>query len=294
MKQGINENLAKIFGGRVFSRFSEELWERSPAIWRELDSPLQISTDEIAEMLKFQIWRQDDLRLAIDGEEIDLSKMLDARGFIQPSDALRAFKEGSTLILRNFDRRHSSARDICDKIETLLGHAVMANLYATPRASQGFSLHQDFHDVFVWQLSGSKLWKVHSQKSLPSSVSKTYPQTVLDAGPIVLETELTSGDVLYIPRGCHHAAAAGDRESVHLTIGVHTTKWIDLLHVLLEQLEVGNEVLRRSLPIVYLSEEVSLSKTDAWKEISKLLLQMDAQDGKAELNERMEEWVTRV
>jgi bifunctional lysine-specific demethylase and histidyl-hydroxylase NO66 len=78
--------------------------------------------------------------------------------------------------------------------------------------AQGLDLHADPHDVFALQTHGSKRWVVHAPG---------------EAEP--WDLELRAGDVLYLPAGTRHAAQTIDRPSLHLTIGVRTIRWRDLL-----------------------------------------------------------------
>jgi len=45
----------------------------------------------------------------------------------------------------------------------------------------------------------------------------------------LLDVELEAGDALYLPRGYVHAALTTDEDSVHLTVGVLSTTWHDVL-----------------------------------------------------------------
>jgi ribosomal protein L16 Arg81 hydroxylase len=52
---------------------------------------------------------------------------------------------------------------------------------------------------------------------------------VPDGAEPLLDVELEAGDALYLPRGYVHAALTTDVDSVHLTIGVLSTTWYDVL-----------------------------------------------------------------
>ncbi|CAJ1447340.1 unnamed protein product, partial [Effrenium voratum] len=77
------------------------------------------------------------------------------------------------------------------------------NAYLTPPGAIGKPPHVDDHDVLVLQLSGSKRWTLEDGK----------------AAQVTLQT----GDVLYLPQGLpHHAAAQEDPlPSLHLAVGLH-------------------------------------------------------------------------
>ena len=112
-------------------------------------------------------------------------------------------------------------------LEARLGCLVGANAYLTPAASRGLAPHWDDVEVFVLQVEGAKSWKVWGWEPraggpggerrrrgggegtgapLASSPSGDLDERSL--GEPALEVVLRPGDVLYLPRGTVHAAAA--------------------------------------------------------------------------------------
>jgi mannose-6-phosphate isomerase-like protein (cupin superfamily) len=90
------------------------------------------------------------------------------------------------------------------------GHPCQANAYLTPPGTQGFAVHSDSHDVFVFQTAGSKLWEVHG----PDGAE---------------EVRLEPGVSMYLPTGTPHAARAQDTVSLHVTIGINQLTWRGLV-----------------------------------------------------------------
>jgi bifunctional lysine-specific demethylase and histidyl-hydroxylase NO66 len=123
-----------------------------------------------------------------------------------------AFGAGATLVLQGLHRSWAPVAGLCRELELALTHPVQANAYLTPPVAQGLDLHADPHDVFALQTHGSKRWVVHAPG---------------EAEP--WDLELRAGDVLYLPAGTRHAAQTIDQPSLHLTIGVRTVRWRDLL-----------------------------------------------------------------
>ena len=71
-----------------------------------------------------------------------------------------------------------------------------------------------------------------------------------DKKPII-ETTLEPGDILYIPRGFIHNATTDDSYSLHISISVMITRWVDILEsIILQQLTYFAEqsYLCKSLP----------------------------------------------
>ena len=110
-------------------------------------------------------------------------------------------------------------------LEARLGCLVGANSYLTPADSRGLAPHWDDVEVFVLQVEGAKAWKVwgwgkgkeeqgeggrHRRKGVGAPLASA-PSGDLDErsrGEPALEVGLRPGDVLYLPRGTVHAAAA--------------------------------------------------------------------------------------
>lgn len=130
------------------------------------------------------------------------------------------FADGATIVLQGLQRYWPPVTAFARGLELALGHPVQANAYLTPPVASGLDLHADRHDVFALQTHGRKRWVVH-----PPWVAADIEGPADEAWDL----ELRPGDALYLPRGTRHAAQTVDRPSLHLTIGVHTTTWGDLV-----------------------------------------------------------------
>jgi hypothetical protein len=151
------------------------------------------------------------------------------------------FEKGFSLVINKMEERWRPIRDFSYQIlEELDCRSVSCNLYLTPptppSSSQsdaagiggdadamkrsGFEVHLDWMDVFVVQMTGTKLWSVataplieHATADLkrrPTAreISQTfYNQTYRDF-------LLQPGDVLYIPRGFLHNASTVSEDFV--------------------------------------------------------------------------------
>ena len=103
-------------------------------------------------------------------------------GLVDPVRLLRLFDEGATVVLQGLQRYHPPLADLVAELELELGHPCQANAYLTPAGAQGFAVHSDSHDVFVFQTHGSKQWEIHGADG---------------PGDLVLEP----GVVAYLPTG---------------------------------------------------------------------------------------------
>ncbi|MFA9446849.1 cupin domain-containing protein [Egicoccus sp. AB-alg6-2] len=123
-----------------------------------------------------------------------------------------AFADGATVVLQGLHRSWRPVAQLCRELEVELTHPVQANAYLTPPVAQGLHLHEDPHDVFAVQTHGVKRWVVHPPD-----------------GTAAWDLELKPGDVLYLPAGTRHAAQTVESASLHLTIGVRTMRWSQLV-----------------------------------------------------------------
>ena len=127
-------------------------------------------------------------------------------GLVDPVRLLRLFDEGATVVLQGLQRYHPPLADLVADLELELGHPCQANAYLTPPGAQGFAVHSDSHDVFVFQTHGSKQWEIHGAEG---------------PGELLLEP----GVVAYLPTGTPHAARAQQSTSLHVTIGINQLTW---------------------------------------------------------------------
>ena len=125
------------------------------------------------------------------------------------------FEDGATVVLQGLHRYWPPLTRLVSGLEAALGHPCQANAYLTPPGSQGFAVHSDSHDVFVFQTHGSKLWEVHPAPG--------------EEGAEVREVLLRPGLSMYLPTGTPHAARAQEDVSLHVTIGINQLTWRSLL-----------------------------------------------------------------
>ncbi len=143
---------------------------------------------------------------------------------VDVSRVMRLIADGATVVLQSLQHSWPPIGRFCAALQAEVAHPVQANCYLTPPGSTALARHADGHEVVVLQLEGSKTWSVDG----------------------LGELELTPGDVMYIPRGTSHQAAAQDRLSLHLTIGILATTYRSVLHRTIDDLP---EEFDRPLPL---------------------------------------------
>ncbi len=205
-----------------------------------------LSLDDADHLLTSAAIRTPSVRLAMDGSVLPESAYTRSAtlagkpltGLVDARKALSLFDEGATIVFQGLHRYWPPLTRLIAELELELGHPCQANAYLTPPGSQGFAVHSDSHDVFVFQTAGSKQWEVHT------------PEGVED---IRLEPGLS----MYLPTGTPHAARAQDTVSLHVTLGINQITWRGLLRRTVES--VLDTVPDDHLPGGYLDDQASLA-----------------------------------
>ncbi|GAB6984199.1 cupin domain-containing protein [Nocardioides pyridinolyticus] len=205
-----------------------------------------LSLDDADHLLTSTAIRTPSIRMAKDGSVLPESAYTRGAtlagkpltGLVDSAKALALFGDGATVVFQGLHRYWPPLTRLIAELELELGHPCQANAYLTPPGSQGFAVHSDTHDVFVFQAAGSKLWEVHGQDG---------PEDVL----------LEPGLSMYLPTGTPHAARAQDTVSLHVTIGINQLTWRGLVERSLKDVLAG--VPDEHLPAGYLDDPALLS-----------------------------------
>ena len=159
-------------------------------------------------------------------------------GLVDARKVLTLFDDGATVVFQGVHRYWPPLTALVAELELELGHPCQVNAYLTPPGSQGFAVHSDSHDVFVFQTAGAKQWEVHGEDG---------PEEVL----------LEPGLSMYLPTGTPHAARAQETVSLHVTLGVNQLTWRGLVERTLA--EVVANVPAEHLPAGYLDDPALLT-----------------------------------
>ncbi|MGN6130794.1 MAG: cupin domain-containing protein [Nocardioidaceae bacterium] len=194
----------------------------------------RLSFDDVDHLLTQTAIRTPAVRVAQDGKVLPASAFTrgatlagqQRTGLVDPRKIFDLFDSGATVVLQGLHRYWAPLTELVTGLEQQLGHPCQANAYLTPPGSQGFAVHSDTHDVFVFQTHGSKVWEVHEDGE---------PTTVV----------MEPGVSMYLPTGTPHAARAQDTVSLHVTLGINQVTWRDVIERALPHLvdEVGGEHL---------------------------------------------------
>jgi ribosomal protein L16 Arg81 hydroxylase len=238
--------------------FLAEHWERRP-LHSARGEPGRyddlLSAHDVERLISEPGLRFPGFRLVKAGEQIDTRaytvdlswRPAPFSGTADNLEVLGRFAEGATVVLQGLHLTWGPLARYCRELEAFLGHPAQANAYYTPRRAQGLPVHHDTHDVFVLQVAGSKRWLVYDPAFQLPLKHQHYHSELGEPGAAVLDVVLESGDALYLPRGWLHEAVTSDDDSLHLTIGVTVTTWVDAFRAALVDCERELE-FRRSVP----------------------------------------------
>jgi hypothetical protein len=248
--------------------FAEERWGSTPFLHRgEVDAfDGLLDLGDVDHLIGETLLRMPAFRLVKDGEPLDPKSYTQTvriggerlERTARPDRVADAFADGATIVLNALHRQSGSVGRFCRRLELELTHPVQANAYITPPTARGFSVHHDTHDVFVLQTHGRKAWRVYPPLIELASDDQPWKESLGDPGGPVLAEELAPGNALYIPRGFPHDAAAQDGISVHITVGILATTWVDVWRGVMRRASEERS-FREALPIGYASDPDALA-----------------------------------
>lgn len=244
--------------------FATQHWGRRPLLSRAAELPRDfsdlMSPSAVDELISERGVRAPFIRMAKSGDVLARGCYTGPGGFgaempdqVDSAKVLAEFTSGATIVLQGLHRLWPPLIDFVRSMVDDLGHPVQANSYVTPPGSCGFDPHYDVHDVFILQASGEKHWTVHAPvhpHPLPSQPWTEHRDAIaarIDDDPVI-DTVLSAGDALYLPRGWVHSARSAETTSIHLTIGVSALTHLDVVRAVVDTLAADSD-FRKPLPM---------------------------------------------
>jgi len=250
--QVLNELLSPV----TASTFWSDYWERQPLhVVRELpvwcsELPSIDDLDAIISLMPPSGAEAEGLRLvrAVAGRVEDSSIARGPDGRPDVPAVYRAYAQGWTVVVNRLHLRSAPVARLAAAVADETGYGIGVNLYCSPARSRGFPAHADGHDALLLQMDGRKTWQVYPpQYDLPLEDSDVEIKPT-ELGEPLLQATLARGHLLYVPRGFIHAGATESELSMHLTLGIHPTRWLDLLLAALRVAADHSLDFRRTIP----------------------------------------------
>ena len=275
-------------------RFLEHHWARAPLFQpgHDRDGFADLFTiADVDRLVAGSALRLPAFRMVRDGGELPRERYTKSgrigskpvTDLVDPGKVYREFGDGATIVLQSLHRYWRPLTRLCRDLELRLTHPVQVNAYVTPPSSRGLGLHADEHDVFVLQVHGRKRWAVYQPG--PGGDPKAPGARLLD---IVLEP----GDCLYVPFGFPHAVWTERSASAHLTVGVLTYRWRELLGDAVARV-LDDPGFAESLPAGFAEEPAALAGAVAERlgELQRRLGKLDPAELAAGIADKF--WSTR-
>ena len=202
--------------------------------------------------------REGMLDLANKANRINREAYVDDDGRVMQVAVTEEYLKGATIILPQLHSSNFNLGEFCRSLEEVFTCHVQTNIYLTPpsreegKANQGFPPHYDNHDVFVMQIAGQKTWRLYGTPVATPFRGEGFEIATHPAGDPTNTFIMNPGDCIYLPRGLmHDAQSLGDEPSLHITVGLITKTWADLMLEAVSELAMSEPAFRRSLPAGY-------------------------------------------
>eukprot|EP01134_Creolimax_fragrantissima_P002505 CFRG2505T1 len=207
--------------------FFEDFWEKKPLLvkrskhdyydgyFTKADLDFLIRTN----VIRFGI--NLDITSCVDG--VRTTQTPDGRAY--PGCVWDFYESGSSVRLLNPQSFREPVWRMLSTLQNFFLCGMGANVYFTPKQTQGFAPHYDDIEAFVLQTEGSKRWRVYAPESndevLPRNSSTNYTVESMANRTPVIDTVLHAGEMLYFPRGWVHQANATNEDSTHITVSTY-------------------------------------------------------------------------
>jgi ribosomal protein L16 Arg81 hydroxylase len=234
------------------TEFMEEHWEKAPFLARAPEGQRSrfadhLPPDDLNTVLTSYGLSHPDISMADASRDLTAEDYSFSNGRIDPVRAYQEHQKGASLIFNQLQIMHPGMARLTHAMEATLNHSFQTNIYWTPSNAQGFKTHYDNHDVFVLQVSGSKEWKLYDTAIPLPLRSQAFVPGQMEFGPVSSEFVLEEGDMLYLPRGLVHDARSTGDPSIHITLGLLSRTWLEVIQESIAQLALEDVALRKSV-----------------------------------------------
>jgi Cupin superfamily protein len=258
MKSVVVEPLEKLLDPAPVDEFLASSWGKSFRHIRGSKGKFAnlLPWDQLNQILRQHRLDFPRLRLARNGKSVPASGYLKYMGAgkrktpiprLQSADFTAQLRNGATLVLDAVDELYEPLENLASDLELIFHEHVQINAYAGWHTSHGFDLHWDDHDVFILQVAGRKRWAIYGMTRLFPFADDPENAPMPPKESPIWEAVLEDGDVLYIPRGWWHVATPLKEPTLHLTVGVHNRKGLDLLRWFADRMS-SSVTFRQDLP----------------------------------------------
>jgi len=186
------------------------------------------------------------INLAQNNDPLPLSSFCSG-DLVDHMKVLALHRRGATIILRSIEQWSPAFLLIRSEFERLFGFEAQINVYLTPASEKSTPPHWDTHDLFVLQISGSKVWRIfEGNRTLPLEHERFKIKEDF-VGKMKGEYLIKAGDTFFLPRGVIHEPVAATY-SIHISIGIRSVRWLEVCQEALENLaSEDGSILRETI-----------------------------------------------
>ena len=244
------DNIEAITGD--FSVFQNEYFNKKPML-REGALPTVaddvLSVADMDELINLEMVRFPYIKVNLNGSGVPepgytkdiVVQGMTQTGVVDPEKVHALYRAGATITWASVNQIFPKVREFVRMINDRMAVRTDAVAFMTPADKKGYPAHHDGVDLFIIQLSGSKHWRLWDLAEDRRSESANYTEESL--GTPAIEVSLKAGDVLYLPYGTPHQAAAEGEPSLHLSVMMRPRMWRDLIKETVDRVLAEDEFL---------------------------------------------------
>lgn len=225
--------------------------------------PTLFDWDDVTQLLEMSsIWTDETLKVVLDEKTIDPGEYCrramgrDGVSVLRPRPKKISewMDRGASVVFNSVEHIHPGLRSVTEAIGFATNCMVTANIYCSYAGHQAFRSHFDTTDVFVLQISGTKIWNIYETRFPEPIDADGFQFTSFDdayhkrtKGKPKMRPTLVPGHFLYLPKGQYHDACATDGPSLHITFATTQARGVDFLRTIINSLVEVPE-FRAALP----------------------------------------------
>lgn len=186
-----------------------------------------ITIDKIWIAIRYNKILVNNLSMSINQTPIDKFEYSDGI-FVEPSKVLHLYAKGATIVFRGAHIFFPEIYNLAATIQQNWRCEVQANIYISNSGADATYPHFDPHEIYIFQLFGSKKWEIFESKYIQPEFTDGYDTNRHGHGDKMGDLVLNAGDIAFLPRGTiHHPISI--TPSCHVALGVKPLSYSQII-----------------------------------------------------------------
>jgi ribosomal protein L16 Arg81 hydroxylase len=195
-------------------------------------------------------WNAANLSLVVEGKTLQAEEYCQSEDFVGGYDAARidraklieCLERKPSLILNFCQTQTPEIASLTATLESVFRASVELHIVASWENHKGYVSHFDYNDVLIFQTEGVKSWNVYEGryeeplKGTEHDRGKLMPQTDTLKSGLLMQPQLSAGDLLYLPKGQFHDALAASEATLHLSYRFEHSLGMDYMKMIMSNL----------------------------------------------------------